>query len=112
MDKISSDLLAFFQKNTLWQFFSRTWDRQENIDGVLNKAEEMLTGQPVSRETPMDKLLYADALIMVKDFKERFPWLNDTTAADIRQLMADLKARLVETAITKSTNRELNHHLY
>ena len=36
----------------------------------------------------------------------------ELTAADIRQLMADLKARLVETAITKSTNRELNHHLY
>lgn len=105
-------LFGYIQERCLWQFFSRTWDRQENINGVLNKAEEMLTGQPVSRETPMDKLLYADALIMVKDFKERFPWLNDTTAADIRQLMADLKARLVETAITKSTNRELNHHLY
>lgn len=112
MDDKLDDLYGYVQERCLWQFFSRTWDRQENIDGVLGKAEEMLTGKPVARETPMDKLLYADAMIMVKDFRERFPWIKESGAAEVKQLMDGLKARLVETVITKSTNRELNHHLY
>ncbi len=112
MDEKLNELFDYVQERCLWQFFSRTWDRQENIDGVLGKVEAMLTGQPVARETPMDKLLYADALIVVKDFKERFAWIKEAGAAEIRVLIDGLKARLVETVITKSTNRELNHHLY
>ena len=110
-DKID-DLYSYVQERCLWQFFSRTWDRQENIDGVLGAAERLLTGQEAAKGSPMEKLHYVDALTMVNDCRERFPWIRECGAAEIKQLMDGLKARLVETVITKSTNRELNHHLY
>jgi nitrogenase delta subunit len=105
-------LFAYVQERCLWQFFSRSWDRQENIDGVIGKATELLTAKEISLETPMDRLFYADAKIMVADLKERFPWLDDTGPAQIRDLMHQLKARLVDIAITGSLNQELNHSLY
>jgi len=112
MEEKLDDLYGYVQERCLWQFFSRTWDRQENIDGVLGKAEQILSGQQPTNETPLEKLHYADAVIMVKDFRERFPWIRECGAAEVKQLMDGLKTRLVETVITKSTNRELSHHLY
>jgi len=110
-DKID-DLYGYVQERCLWQFFSRTWDRHENIDGVLGKAYELFTGTEPARETPMDKLFYVDAKALVDDCRARFPWIKESGAAEVRELLDGLKARLVETVITKSTNRELNHHLY
>ena len=76
-------LFGYVQERCLWQFFSRTWDRKENLDGIMKTATDLLTGVAPKRETPMDKLFYADAKIMVADFKERFPWIKDTAPAEI-----------------------------
>jgi vanadium nitrogenase delta subunit len=105
-------LFDYVQERCLWQFFSRTWDRQENIDGILKTATDLLTGKPAARETPMEKLFYADAKIMVSDFKERFPWIEQEGAAQIRALMHELKDRVLEISVTKSLNQELTHSLY
>lgn len=110
-DKID-DVYGYVQERCLWQFFSRTWDRQENIDGVLDQAAAILTGAAPKKETPQDRLHYADAKIMVGDLLERFPWVKQASPEEVRGVVDGLKARLVETVITKSTNRELNHHLY
>lgn len=106
------DLFAYVEERCLWQFFSRTWDREENIKGVLDQAEKLLTGESPVRETPMDRLFYADALVMVQDFKERFAWLDGTAPDELHQLLDQLKERLLDVTITRSTNRELSHHLY
>ena len=105
-------LFGYVQERCLWQFFSRAWDRQENIDGIMKVATDILTGKDLSLSTPMERLFYADAKVMVMDFRERFPWINDAGAAQIRDLMHALKDKLVEFAITKSLNHELNHSLY
>jgi nitrogenase delta subunit len=105
-------LYNYCQERYLWQFFSRTWDRQENIDGIVAVATALFNGEEVKLETPMQRLFYADAKIMVSDFKEHFPWIVNQTPDDIRALMACLKERLVEIAITKSLNAELSHSLY
>lgn len=110
-DKIDQ-LFGYVQERCLWQFFSRSWDRQENIDGILKTATDLLTGTPPAKETPQDKLFYADAKIMVADFKVRFPWIAECGPAQVRDLMHGLKDRLVEFTITKSLNHELNHTLY
>ena len=110
-DKIE-EVYGYIEERCLWQFFSRSWDRQENIDGVLDQAVRMLSGKDVERETPMDRLFYADATALVADVRERFPWLGEAGAEEIRQLFDGLKGRLVENVITRSKNRELNHHLY
>lgn len=112
MSQKLDELYGYVEERCLWQFFSRTWDRQENIDGVLGQAEKLLTGEAPVRDTPMDRLFYADAKIMVSDFQTRFPWLSESQPAEIKALLDGLKARLVDDVITRSTNRELNHHLY
>lgn len=106
------DLFDYVEERCLWQFFSRTWDRKENIEGVLKQAEALLSGGVPIRATPMERLFYADALIMVKDFRERFPWINESSPEEIHALLEGLKGRLEDVTITRSTNRELNHHLY
>ena len=70
-----------------------------------------MTGVAPKRETPMDKLFYADAKIMVADFKERFPWIKDTAPAEIATLMKASRTGSRKSA-SKSLNHELNHSLY
>lgn len=105
-------LYGYVQERCLWQFYSRTWDRQENIDGVLGKVADLLTGKELDLSTPQQKLYYADAKIMVKDCRERFPWIEEAGPAQVRELLNGVKERLVDIAITGSRNRELNHSLY
>lgn len=107
-----NQLFEYVQERCLWQFFSRSWDRQENIDGILKTAENLLAGAAPNLETPMDRLFYADAKIMVADFKQRFPWVAEEAPTQWGELMQGLKDKLVEFAITKSLNHELNHSLY
>ena len=112
LDSKIGDLYDYVQERCLWQFSSRTWDRQENIDGVLAKAADFILGREPSRETPADKLHFAEAKIMVADCRERYPWITEVLEPEVKALMEGLKQRLLEIAITKSHNRELNHRLY
>lgn len=112
LDTKVDDLFDYVQERCLWQFFSRTWDRQENIDGILKKVTEILSGQEPDRASATDKVHYADATTIVRDFRERFPWIREAGEDERRQLMDGLRSRLEEITITKSKNRELNHHLY
>jgi nitrogenase delta subunit len=105
-------LYDYVQERCLWQFFSRTWDRQENIDGIMAAAEALLTNRPPKRETPMERLHYADAVIMVADFKQRFPWVGALNAAQTEALLRGVKGRVTDISITSSLNHELNHTLY
>lgn len=105
-------LFAYVQERCLWQFFSRSWDRQENIDGVLGKAAVLLAGEKPVLDTPMDRLFYADATVMVSDIKARFPWISEAAPAQVREWLDGLKERLMDITITNSKNRELHHSLY
>ena len=106
------DLFNYVQERCLWQFASRTWDREANIAGVLGKVKDLLTGASPKLDTPDDRLFLADAKVMVEDCRNRFAWLGQVSAAEIPALLDGLKDRLVEIVITKSKNRELNHSLY
>ncbi|MDD2770110.1 MAG: V-containing nitrogenase subunit delta [Methylococcus sp.] len=106
------DLFDYVQERCLWQFSSRTWDRQANIDGVLAKAADLFLGRSPSRESPEDKLHCAEASVLVSDCRERYPWTGSVDETEVLTLMEGLKSRLVDIAITQSKNRELNHHLY
>lgn len=112
MSEQVKQLVGYVQERCLWQFFSRSWDRQENIDGIMAAAEALLSGEQPKRDTPMEKLFYADALEMVKDFRERFAWVGSITPAEAKDLIAGLKAEMIDIAITRSLNHELSHSLY
>lgn len=106
------DLFAYTEERCLWQFFSRTWDREENIAGVLGQLGRLLSGEEPLRDSAQDRLFYADALTMANDVRARFPWASQANKEEIEFLLDGLKSRLVDVTITRSTNRELNHHLY
>ena len=108
----ADQLFAYVQERCLWQFFSRTWDRKENIEGIVNTASDLLTGKQPPRHTPTEKLFYADAVIMVADFKQRFPWIESENPSHIHEILGVLKERLVDIAITNSKIHELSHSLY
>jgi len=105
-------LFDYVQVRYLWQFFSRSWDREENIEGIVNAANDMFHNRTPKKHTPMDRLFYADAKEMVKDFKENFPWIEKSEPTKITELLDGLKVMLKEHTISKSLNHELNHSLY
>ena len=106
------DLFGYVQERCLWQFHSRTWDRSENIDGIIGKAIDLLAGREPAAETPADRCFVADAKVMVADFRSRFPWIKEADEAEITQLLGGLRDRLTDLAITRSRNHELTHTLY
>ncbi len=105
-------LFGYVQERCLWQFHSRSWDRQENIDGIISTATDLLHGQQPKKHAPMDRMFYADAKAMVDDLKVRFPWILDLEPTRVTELMAGLKSKLVDQTITQSLNRELHDKLY
>lgn len=106
------DLYNYVQERCLWQFFSRTWDRTENIEGVIAQATDMLLGKEPKRSTPMERLHMVDAKTMVDDFRVRFPWIEQASEGELLELMRELKERVTDIAITHSKNHELTHSLY
>lgn len=112
MDKISSDLLAFFQKNTLWQFFSRTWDREENINGMFGSLETLAKKESLPRETPLEKTFYADATVMFQQLGEKVEGFSALSPEEAVAALEAAKAELVDIVITKSKNEELSAELY
>jgi nitrogenase delta subunit len=106
------ELNGYVQERCLWQFASRSWDRSENIDGVIAKATDMLLGRTPEMSTPMERVHVADARIMVDDFYSRFPWIKDASEEEVSELMRELRERVTEIAITSSKNHELNYTLY
>jgi nitrogenase delta subunit len=107
-----NDLFGFMQQRCLWQFFSRSWDRKENIDGIFGKLTELLLGEPLTLTTPMERLFYADAKILVDELRERFPGIATLGAEEVKALLQSAKDRLLDLAVTSSKNRELNQNLY
>ncbi len=107
-----TELYNYVQERCLWQFFSRSWDRKENIDGIMAQAKKLFAGEEPNAETPDARCHLADAKLMVADFKSRFPWVKETSFADISLMLDGLAAKLTDTVITGSKNRELNDRLY
>jgi vanadium nitrogenase delta subunit len=106
------EVFAYVQERCLWQFFSREWDRTENIQGVLGAVEGLVVGATPSLDTPMARLFYADAKPLAAALRQKFPDLPGLPATEIAALFKALKDRLTEIVITKSQNKELTQHLY
>lgn len=112
MSEKIEQMVQLVQERCLWQFHSRAWDREEVIQGVLNRAEQLLTGQEHAPATPAEKCYHADAKFLVADLRARFPWLAETSPAEVQALLAGLRERLREITITKSQNCELHVENY
>ena len=108
----AAEVTKLIQERCLWQFHSRAWDREENINGVLNMAAQILTGEKVVLETLIDRGFYADAKILSADLEIRFSWLNSMENSQKKAVLEYVKAMLIDIVITKSKNGELHYSLY
>lgn len=112
MEKKIDDIYTYVQERCLWQFFSRTWDRQENIDRTIAYATDLFSGRTPEPATAMDKCHLVDAKQLVADCRERFSWVALTPAEEMQAVLEGVKEKLIDVTITQSRNRELNMQLY
>lgn len=108
----TEEVTSLIQQRCLWQFHSRSWDREENINGVLGQTAKILTGEQVVLETLSDRAFYADAKLLVNDLEKKFQWLSKMDNVQKKAVLESVKHKLIDIAITKSLNGELHHSLY
>ena len=112
MDAVANELLAYFQKNTLWQFFSRDWDREENLTGMFDALSKLVGKEALPRETPMQKVFYADAVVMIPEINARVPGFSELPKEAALAALEEVKKELWDIVITNSKNEELSVELY
>lgn len=112
MDAVATKLLEYFQKNTLWQFFSRDWDREENLTGMFDALEKIVRKEALPRETPMQKVFYADAVVLIPEIGARVPGFSALSPDAAVAALEIVKKELWDIVITNSKNEELSVELY
>lgn len=116
MEDLMKDRVAqlenYILKHCLWQFHSRTWDREKQNEGVLSKTTQILCDEPVAKETPADRCYWVDAVVLAEEYMRRFLWLSTMSNAEIKLLMLALKERIDYITITGSLNKELTVQQY
>ncbi|MDR3288680.1 MAG: Fe-only nitrogenase subunit delta [Peptococcaceae bacterium] len=105
-------LVDVIMKKCLWQFHSRTWDREKQNENIILKTTQILCDEPVVKETPEEKCYWVDAVWLANAYKEKFPWVTEIDKEDLKQIMRELKERLDFLLITGSLNAELTDPLY
>lgn len=105
-------LVDYIMKKCLWQFHSRTWDRERQNEGVLTKTMQILCDEPVETGTPADKCYWVDAVCLVDGFRSKCPWISAMDKEDVKLLMQELKERIDYLTIKGSLNEELTDPHY
>ncbi|AJQ26366.1 MULTISPECIES: Fe-only nitrogenase subunit delta [Pelosinus] len=105
-------LVDYIMKKCLWQFHSRSWDREKQNEGILTKTMQILCEEPVKKETPTDKCYWVDAVYLADAFKSRYSWMATLDKEEIKLLMQELKDRIDYLTIKGSLNAELTDPHY
>lgn len=106
------ELLNFIFKKCLWEFHSRSWDRERQNKNIIEKATQILCEEEVQKETLEDRCYYVDAFYPAENYKKRFPWISEIDKKDVKTIMQGLKEKLDYLLITGSLNKELTDPLY
>jgi V-containing nitrogenase delta subunit len=101
-------LYSFIQERYLWQFYSRTWDREENINNIMQKFFQIISDEKAVGENPKDQCFFAEAITVVNETKKQFAWLSELERTELEKIVESVKAKLIDVTITKSQNEELN----
>ena len=105
-------LVDYIMKHSLWQFHSRTWDREKQNAGVLSKTRQLLCDEQVDLSTPADRCYWVDAVVLADAWRQRFQWLHSMSKDAIKTLMDALHQRIDYLTITGSLNAELTDKRY
>jgi len=112
MDAKVEELVDYIMKKCLWQFHSRAWDRRDQNAGVLTKTRQLLCGERVALETPLDRCHWVDAVILAEAYRARYPWVNELAKEDLAEVMTRLHERMDYLTIDGSLNQELTDQHY
>ncbi|MFT9055822.1 MAG: Fe-only nitrogenase subunit delta [Ethanoligenens sp.] len=112
LDEKVDALTDYIMKWCLWQFHSRVWDRERQNEGILRITCQLLCGEEVDIADPSERCYWADAVVMARDYKKDYPWINEMTPETIKPMMAALKDRIDYLTVKGSLNKELTDPLY
>jgi vanadium nitrogenase delta subunit len=113
MAEREQELYTFVLEHFLWQFYSRSWDREANINHILDQTVAFLAGEKINvGATAQEKCYYAESKTVATEATAKFPWLAEINKLEIKAMFENIKAKLIELAITKSQNGELNSPNY
>ncbi len=112
MDEKTKAIYDYIVGRCLWQFFSRSWDRERNINEILNNMTSLFAGMDVKKESNLEKCYYADAKILLEELYASYPWFSDLTAKEFSQICEEIRVKLIDLAVTHSLNQELNIEYY
>jgi V-containing nitrogenase delta subunit len=112
LDEKAQALYEFIQERYLWQFYSRTWDREENINGILAEFVRILAGEKPAGNDPKERYFYAEAVTVARETGEKFAWLAGLSGAELQKLVESVRAKLIDTTVIRSQNEELHVAYY
>jgi nitrogenase delta subunit len=107
-----AQLVNYIMKHCLWQFHSRTWDRERQNREILTMTKEILCeelSEPTGRQ---ERCYWADAVVLARAYKETFSWINTMSKEELAELMQSLRERIDHLTITGSLNLELTDKQY
>lgn len=113
MESNINELYKYIQQKYLWQFYSRSWDRENNINGILDATKELLiSGKCSLGDSLEEKHYYSEAKIVVNDFKRDLKFIEGLNEKGITELIDRVKVKLLDVTVTHSLNGELNVNYY
>jgi vanadium nitrogenase delta subunit len=112
MDSSIEAIVEQIQERCLWQFFSRAWDREENIEGIMTRVCEIMSAEPSAIETAEDRYHYADAKVVAAELSACLPWFRDMDKDELKCVLHGVKERLLDITVKRSLNGELRMKNY
>jgi Fe-only nitrogenase delta subunit len=110
-DKIEQ-LVEYIMKHCLWQFHSRTWDRERQNREILTWTNKILCGDMEKPADRLDRCHWVDAMVLADSYREKFPWIRELAKPEIETLMKGVHERVDFLTITGSKNLELTDQNY
>ncbi len=105
-------LINYIMKHCLWQFHSRTWDRERQNREILTKTKEILCDESEKPAELLDRCHWVDAVVLARSYRQHYPWINSLNTTEIAALMKGVHERLDFLTITGSLNLELTDQHY
>ncbi len=112
MEEKVQAVYGYILERCLWQFFSRNWDRERNIKGIMKNVALLYSGEEVPKETNLEKCYYADARILLDQLMEKFPWFIELNSKQVHQITDEVADKLIYLTVTNSLNAERTLEYY
>ncbi len=106
MEEKVEAVYTYVMERCLWQFFSRNWDREDNINTIMANVAKIQSGQEVDRSTNILNSHYTNAKILTEQLAQRFPWFSSLGAGDIAPICDRVREKLINIAVVNSLNAE------